>query len=164
VVLSFGFARRQIGHELNGFGLVVPHIEGRRIIAASFASQKFPGRSPEDCILIRVFLGGALRPDLLQLPDGDVRELALKELTALLKITGEPQLTDIARWPQSMPQYHVGHLDRVAHIEDRVSRWPGLALAGNAYRGVGIPQCIASGQAAAERVAAARALAGPRMG
>jgi oxygen-dependent protoporphyrinogen oxidase len=83
-----------------------------------------------------------------------LRELALEELSTLLKISGEPQLTDISRWPQSMPQYHVGHLDRVARIEHSVSRWPGLALAGNAYRGVGIPQCIASGQAAAAQIAA----------
>jgi oxygen-dependent protoporphyrinogen oxidase len=158
-VVSFGFARRQIGNALNGFGLVVPSVEGRKIIAVSFASQKFPDRAPPDAILIRVFLGGALQPELLQLRDAELRELALKELAALLEITGEPQLVDIARWPNSMPQYCIGHLERVARIEERLSRWPGLELAGNAYRGVGVPQCVASGQAAAERIAGARLIA-----
>jgi oxygen-dependent protoporphyrinogen oxidase len=152
-VISFGFARSQIGHELNGFGLVVPQVERRRIIAASFASQKFPGRAPEDAVLVRVFVGGALQPDLLQLSDFDLRRLALEDISALLSITGEPQVTDIARWPSSMPQYHVGHLDRVARIEQLARRHPNLALAGNAYHGVGIPQCIASGQQAAEQIA-----------
>jgi protoporphyrinogen/coproporphyrinogen III oxidase len=100
-----------------------------------------------------VFVGGALHPELLQLCDEDLRRLALHDLSALLNITGEPQVTDIARWPVSMPQYHVGHLDRIARIEQRSANWSNLALAGNAYHGVGIPQCIASGQTAAERIA-----------
>ena len=86
------------------------------------------------------------------MPDDDLRRLVLDELGDFLRITGTPQFIDIARWPQSMPQYHVGHLDRVARIEQLAARWPTLALAGNAYHGVGIPQCIASGEAAAEHV------------
>jgi oxygen-dependent protoporphyrinogen oxidase len=153
-VISFGFARCQVGHDLAGFGLIVPQVEGRKIIAASFASQKFPGRAPADSVLIRVFVGGALQPELLQLADPVLLQIALGELKSLLQITGEPQVTDIARWPNSMPQYHVGHLDRVARIDQLTNRHTNLALAGNAYRGVGIPQCIASGQAAAERIVA----------
>ncbi len=152
-VVSLGFARRQIAHPLDGFGFVVPRVENRRIIAASFASQKFPGRAPEDAVLIRVFIGGALQPELLDLPDADLRQLAIDELRDLLHITGEPTITDIARWPRSMPQYHVGHLERVARIEQLSARHPTLALAGNAYHGVGIPQCIASAEAAAEQIA-----------
>jgi oxygen-dependent protoporphyrinogen oxidase len=152
-VVSFGLARHQIGHELNGFGLVVPQVERRRIIAASFASQKFPGRAPDDSVLIRVFVGGALQPELLQLSDPDLGRIALEELSSLLNVNGDPQITDIARWPASMPQYHVGHRDRIARIELLAARHPNLALAGNAYHGVGIPQCIASGQQAAERIA-----------
>ncbi|MCI0335406.1 MAG: protoporphyrinogen oxidase [Planctomycetes bacterium] len=152
-VVSLAFQRNQIGHALDGFGFVVPQVERRRIIAASFASQKFPGRAPEGAALIRVFIGGALQPELLDLPDHELRQLALDELRDLLQITGEPLLTDIARWPRSMPQYHVGHLDRIARIEELAARHPTLALAGNAYRGVGIPQCIASAESAAERLA-----------
>ena len=153
-VVSLGFARGQIAHPLNAFGLVVPHVENRRIVAASFASLKFPGRAPDDHVLIRVFIGGALQPELAELPDAELRQLALEELADLLGITGQPVMTDIARWPRAMPQYHVGHLDRVARIEQLAASHPGLALAGNAYHGVGIPQCITSGERAAERTAA----------
>jgi oxygen-dependent protoporphyrinogen oxidase len=152
-IFSMGFKRSQIAHPLNGFGIVVPNIERRRIIAASFASQKFPGRAPDKAALIRVFMGGALQPELLQLDDAELRQVALQELSELLGITGAPILTDIARWPRSMPQYHVGHLDRVAHVERLTARHPTLALAGNAYHGVGIPQCIASAESAAKRIA-----------
>ena len=153
VVASFGFHRHQIKRPLDGFGFVVPHVEKRRIIAASFASLKFPGRAPTDDVVIRVFLGGAMRPELLDLADSDIQRIATDELADLLHITGLPLIADIARWPHSMPQYQIGHLDRVARIEQRVAQHPTLALAGNAYRGVGIPYCIASGQAAAERIA-----------
>jgi oxygen-dependent protoporphyrinogen oxidase len=152
-VVSFGFHRRQIQHALDGFGFVVPAVERRRIIAASFASVKYAGRAPADDVLIRVFIGGALQPQMLDLPDNELRSVALEELSDLLRIAGEPLITDIARWPRSMPQYHVGHLARVERIEQLAAGYPTLALAGNAYRGVGIPQCIASGQFAADRIA-----------
>jgi oxygen-dependent protoporphyrinogen oxidase len=152
-VVSLGFDRCQIGHPLDGFGFVVPQRERRRIIAASFASLKYPGRAPDGCVLIRTFIGGALQPQLLNLADAELTRVACEELSALLSVNGDPLVTDVARWPASMPQYHVGHLDRVARIEQLAARWPNLALAGNAYHGVGIPHCIASGQAAAERLA-----------
>jgi oxygen-dependent protoporphyrinogen oxidase len=151
-VVSLGFARHAIGRPLNSFGFVVPQVERRRIIAASFASLKFTGRAPDDSILIRAFIGGALQPELAELPDADLRRVALEELIELLQITGEPLFVDIARWPASMSQYHVGHLQRVARIEQLAAHHPNLALAGNAYHGVGIPQCIASGNQAAEKI------------
>jgi oxygen-dependent protoporphyrinogen oxidase len=153
-VVSLGFARERIGHSLDGFGFVVPQGAGRRIIAGSFASLKFPGRAPAEHVLFRVFVGGALQPELLGLSDHELVQVARDELTELLQISGEPLLADIARWPRSMPQYHVGHLDRLRRIERLAAAHPRFALAGNAYRGVGIPQCITSGQAAAERIAA----------
>jgi protoporphyrinogen/coproporphyrinogen III oxidase len=155
VIVSVAYRREQIGHPLDGFGFIVPQIERRQVIAASFASLKFPARAPNDGVLIRVFIGGALQPELLERPDDELTQIATTELTELLQISGGPLLVDIARWPRSMPQYHVGHLDRVARIEQLVSRYPTFALAGNAYRGVGIPQCIATGQAAAERIVSA---------
>jgi oxygen-dependent protoporphyrinogen oxidase len=153
--VSLAFRRDQVGHALNGFGFVVPQAEGRRLIAASFASQKFPDRAPVGSVLIRTFIGGALRPHLLAKDDDELRRIALEELRELLQISGEPIVADVARWPRSMPQYHVGHLDRIARIKQLMDRHPTLALAGNAYQGVGIPQCIESGELAAERVAAA---------
>ncbi|HEX4414437.1 MAG TPA: protoporphyrinogen oxidase [Lacipirellulaceae bacterium] len=152
-VISLGFRRTQISHPLDGFGFVVPENERRRIIAGSFASLKFPGRAPEHHVLIRVFIGGALQPEMQRLPDDELIRIATEELTELLQITGSPVVTDVARWPNSMPQYHVGHLARVRRIEQIVTQHPTLALAGNAYRGVGIPHCVLSGESAASRIA-----------
>jgi len=153
-VVSLGFARNQIRHPLDGFGFVVPAVERRRLIAGSFASLKFPNRAPAGQVLIRAFIGGAMQPELLDLSDDELSRVTREELAELLQISGKPLLTNIARWPRSMPQYHVGHLARIGRIEELAGRYPNLALAGNAYRGVGIPQCIASGIAAAERIAA----------
>lgn len=157
-VVSLGFHRSQIAHPLDGFGFVVPAVEHRRIIAASFASLKYPGRAPADNVLIRVFIGGATQAELLDRTDDELLSIAVEELSQLLDVHGNPIVTDVTRWPRSMPQYHVGHLARIARIEQSVAKYPTLALAGNAYHGVGIPQCIASGLAAAERIAAACAV------
>jgi oxygen-dependent protoporphyrinogen oxidase len=153
-IVSLAYRREQIAHPLDGFGFVVPAIEKRRILAGSFASVKFAGRAPEGTVLVRVFIGGACQRELADLPDDVLRTIATEELRDLLGTTGEPQLALVARWPRSMPQYHVGHAALVDAIDRRVSRWPGLALAGNAYHGVGIPNCIHSGETAAEHVAA----------
>ncbi len=148
------FRRDQIAHDLDGFGFVVPTIEGRDIVAASFSSVKFPGRAPDDHVLVRVFLGGALQPELVDLPDEKLQALALGDLNQLLRIDGDPQRVDLVRWHEKMPQYHVGHVQLVDAIEERVASQEGLELAGNAYRGVGIPQCVHSGDLAARRLAA----------
>jgi oxygen-dependent protoporphyrinogen oxidase len=147
------YRRDQIAHPLDGFGFVVPAVEKRRILAGSFASVKFPGRAPEGMVLVRVFIGGACQRDLADLPDDELRKITTEELRDLLGTSGEPQLAGVVRWPRSMPQYHVGHAALVSAIERRISHWPTLALAGNAYHGVGIPNCIHSGETAAERIA-----------
>jgi oxygen-dependent protoporphyrinogen oxidase len=151
VVVSMAFDRRQIRQPLDGFGFVVPAIERRRILSASFPSVKFPGRAPVGKALIRTFVGGACQRELVDLSDAVLERIVTEELRDLLGITGQPLWAMIARWSQSMPQYHLGHLDRVARIEAQASALPGLALAGNAYRGVGIPHAIRSGEEAAER-------------
>lgn len=151
-VVSTAYQRDQVGRPLEAFGMVVPAIERRQIVAASFSSVKFPGRAPDDAVLIRTFVGGACQASLAARSDEELRLLVRAELDELLAIRGEPLLCDIARWPQAMPQYHVGHLDKVARIEQRIAELPGLALAGNAYRGVGIPHCIHSGETAAEKI------------
>jgi oxygen-dependent protoporphyrinogen oxidase len=155
VVVSVGFRRDQIAHPLDGFGVVVPAQERRSILAISFGSVKFAGRAPAGQVLLRVFVGGACQPELARLDDESLRRMVLGELAELLGARGEPLVCDIARWPASMAQYHLGHLDRIVRIERLVAGLPGLALAGNAYRGVGIAQCIRSGQRAAEIVTAA---------
>ena len=153
-VASLVYRRDQIGQPLESFGFVVPQIERRPIIAASFASEKFAGRAPADRVVIRVFIGGALRPELAELPHDQLAALAHEQLAELMQIVGQPEWTDVVHWPRSMPQYHVGHLNIVVRIEALTLHLPDFALAGNAYRGVGIPQCIRSGELAAEKIAA----------
>jgi oxygen-dependent protoporphyrinogen oxidase len=156
-VVSLGYRRGQIGHALDGFGFVVPKVEDRQILSGSFSSVKFPGRAPAGMVLLRAFLGGAFRREVLDIDDGTLCTIAARELAGLLAIQGEPLLRRVSRWPEVMPQYELGHLDLVAAIESRVAALPGLALAGNAYHGVGVPQCIQSGEQAAARIFAALA-------
>jgi oxygen-dependent protoporphyrinogen oxidase len=144
-----------VAHPLDAAGMVVPRIAGRRILAVSFSSSKFPGRAPAGCVLMRVFVGGALDPAVMQLDDADLEALARREVADLLGARGTPRLVRIERWGHAMPQYHVGHAARVARISAAVARHPGLGLAGAAYTGVGIPQVIASGQAAAAKASSA---------
>jgi oxygen-dependent protoporphyrinogen oxidase len=150
-VVSLAYECSQIGQPLNGFGFVVPLVENRMILACSFSSVKYPGRAPAGTALLRVFLGGACQRELLQLPQHQLLELAEREVGELLQIRGAPLLRHVAR--RAMPQYHVGHLQCVAHIDARLRSFPTLALAGSALYGVGIPSCVQSAEAAAERVA-----------
>ena len=152
VVVSLVYRCDQIRAPLDAFGLVAPAMERRKIIAASFASQKFPGRAPANMTILRVFLGGTLQPDLVELPDEQLIALASAELDDLMGVVGDPEMYQVKRWRDAMPQYDVGHLALVKQIEEAAGQHPGLALAGNAYRGVGIPHCIAYAQQAAERI------------
>ena len=151
-IVSVAYDRAQVAHPLNGMGAVVPAIERSPILAISFSSQKYTHRAPEEKTLLRVFAGGARRPELAEMEDDKLRPLILGELHRLLGISGEPCYCRIAHWPRTMPQYHVGHKDLVARINARVEQLPGLALAGNSFSGVGVPQCIHSGEEAAGRV------------
>ncbi len=151
-VVSLGYRREQISHPLDAFGLIVPLVEKRPLIAVSFSSLKFPGRAPDGHLLLRVFIGGACQPELLEQSDDRLLETAISQLEQLVGAQGEPVLSEVARWKKTMPQYHVGHLDRVSQIESTINEIPGLELAGNAYHGVGIPACIHAGEAAAERI------------
>jgi oxygen-dependent protoporphyrinogen oxidase len=151
-VVLLGYENTQMGRPPDGFGFVVPDIERRPILAASFTSVKFPDRAPPGCTLVRVFLGGAARPELVDRTDAELVAIAAEQSAELLNIHGPPILSHVARWRAAMPQYHLGHLDRVAAIDERIKAWPGLELAGNAYEGVGVPHTIRSGELAAERV------------
>ena len=148
--INFGYRRAAIAHPLNGFGFVVPFIEKRSLIACTFSSVKFPGRAPDDHVLLRAFAGGALQPEIFALAESEMSTRVEADLRELLGISEDPRFIEVAKWERSMPQYEVGHLDRVNEIEALATEIPGLALAGNAYRGAGIPDCIRSGEAAAE--------------
>jgi oxygen-dependent protoporphyrinogen oxidase len=152
--VSLAYRREQVPHRLNGFGFVVPRVENRAIIAGTFSSVKYAGRAPEGYVLLRAFVGGSLQEELFQLDDADMERAVRQELAHLLGIRTPPLFVQLARYPRSMPQYLVGHLQKVDAIDARVARFPGLALAGNAYRGVGIADCVRGGEAAAEAMAA----------
>jgi oxygen-dependent protoporphyrinogen oxidase len=156
-VVNLAYARDRVAHPLDGFGAVVPAAEGRSILAISFTSVKFPGRAPAGTVLMRVFLGGATQPEVFDLDDDALVALARRELGELIGASGDPLLADVARHPRGMPQYTLGHLDRVAAIRRQLARHAGLALASNALDGVGIPDCIRSAQAAADATLAALA-------
>lgn len=150
-IVSLGYDEREVGHPLDGMGAVVPAIEHSPILAVSFSSRKYAHRAPEGKVLLRVFVGGARRPELAEKPDDELLPLVRSHTERLLRIHGEPAFVDIAHWPNTMPQYHVGHKDRVARIRALAAELPGIQLAGNAYSGVGIPDCIHSGETAAEQ-------------
>jgi oxygen-dependent protoporphyrinogen oxidase len=151
-IVTFAISVKQIGRPLDGFGFVVPRVENRAIVAASFSHVKFPDRAPSGMALIRVFLGGAVGIDIVRFTDGELAQTAFDELAKVLRISGPPLSTHVIRWQQKMPQYHVGHLQLVNTIEERVQNLLGIALAGNGYRGVGIPFCVRSGEIAARKI------------
>jgi oxygen-dependent protoporphyrinogen oxidase len=137
-----------------GFGFLVPRTEGRRILACTLVHNKFPHRAPEDHALIRCFLGGNRDEEILQSADAEITSIVRRELQEILGITAEPDFVKIFRWQHAMAQYTVGHKTRVEGIRKMVSSTPGLALAGNAYGGIGVPDCIRSGSEAAGKLLA----------
>ena len=148
--INLAYERGDIRHNLDGFGFVVPFIEQRTVLACTFCNVKFAKRAAADRVLMRAFVGGALQPELLQLSDSEIIDRVEKDLNELLGITGQPLFTQISRWNNSMPQYEVGHLARIDQIDRELEKFPGLVLAGTSYRGAGIPDCVKSGESAAE--------------
>jgi len=151
-IATLAFRRDEVGAPIEGFGLVIPRSEGRRINACTLTSVKFDGRAPEQALLVRVFFGGSDTPEAMRLDDEALLELVRDELRATLGISAAPLWTRIYRWWNSNPQYDLGHLDLVDRLDALCP--PGLLLAGSAYRGVGIPDCIRQGRLAAARAAA----------
>lgn len=151
-IVNLVYRREEIPHPLNGFGFVVPVIERRHILACTFSSLKYMGRAPAEYVIVRVFVGGALQPHLLRQDDALLETSVRTEMRQLLGVTAEPRVRRIMRYEAAMPQYHVGHTERRARIAQLVGTLSGVALAGNAYQGVGIPDCVHSGEQAAESV------------
>lgn len=139
---------------IDGHGYVNPRVEGSPIVACSITSTKFPVRAREGTVLIRAHVGRVGESDPCALSDDDLVNLVHTELTATLGVTSRPTLSRVYRWQEAIPQYNLGHKDRVALIKARLTRLPGLAVAGATYRGIGIPDCISSGDEAAEAVLA----------
>ena len=153
--VNLAYRLEDIPHSLDGFGFVVPFIEKRATLACTFSSVKFAGRAPAGHVLLRAFVGGALQPEMFAL-DEDAMILAVrKDLRELLGIESQPLFAIVEKWPRSMAQYHVGHLDKIQRIRDLIAALPNLQLAGNAYGGAGIPDCIRSGETASDSIAKA---------
>ncbi len=150
--VSIAFRKKDISHPLNGFGFVVPKIEKRRIMAATWTSVKFSYRAPDDSVLIRCFVGGAKNMELVSLDDEEMIKMVRGELREIMGIDAEPVLARVFRWINSMPQYTVGHEERIASIEEMVSRHPGLYLTGSAYHGIGISDSIRNGEVVAKKI------------
>ena len=152
--INLAYRRADVPHPLDGFGFVVPFIENRSILACTFSSVKFPGRAPRDYVLLRAFAGGALQPEVFALDEDELLRRVREDLRDLLGITKPPIFAVTEKWRRSMPQYHVGHLGLVEEIKARVRELSGLHLAGNAYGGAGVPDCVRSGETAANKILA----------
>ena len=151
--VAFGYRRDQVRHPLAGTGFVVPEVERSPLLAVTWVSSKWPGRVPPGSVLLRAFLGGGRDPHRLERDDRNLAELARTALGGVLDIEGPPLFTRLSRWTRQSPQHEVGHLERVAAIEDRLAALPGLFVTGSGFRVIGIPDCIADGRATASRAA-----------
>jgi oxygen-dependent protoporphyrinogen oxidase len=151
VIIHLAFREEDVGRDLDAYGYVIPATEGNDLIACTWSSRKWAGRAPPGTVLFRLNAGRFGRRDLQRLPEEEVFSLARRELAATLGITAAPLLSRISRWEAAMPQYLMDHPQRLRAIDERVAQLPGLFLAGASYRGVGVPDCIASGQDAARQ-------------
>jgi protoporphyrinogen/coproporphyrinogen III oxidase len=139
-----------IPRELDGYGYVIPRREGRKALACTWTSTKFPHRAPDGYALIRVFVGRAGQD--IPWDENELLDVAKQELKLTLGVTAEPLVSRVFLWEKAMPQYNLGHPEILKGIDAALEKHPGLALAGNGYRGIGIPDCIHSGELAVERV------------
>jgi oxygen-dependent protoporphyrinogen oxidase len=151
MTVSLGFDERARATLPAGFGFLVPRKENRRMLACTFVHAKFDHRAPEGKAMLRCFLGGARDPNVLSLHDDEIVAIVRKELREIMNFTAEPLFYRVHRWHASMAQYPVGHSGRISAIEERLTELPGLYLAGNAYSGIGISDCIRTGKSAAEK-------------
>jgi protoporphyrinogen/coproporphyrinogen III oxidase len=150
--IAMAYPAEHVAGAVEGFGFIVPRIEGRDLIAATWTSLKWPHRAPAGHVLIRCYVGGVGREAILQLDDTELVARVRAELSALCGITAAPSYVEVNRWWKAMPQYTLGHLNRLSQLDAALSRYPGLVLTGAGYRGVGIPDCIRDGALAADRI------------
>jgi oxygen-dependent protoporphyrinogen oxidase len=151
VTVALGFDQRVRALLPSGFGYLVPRGEYKRVLAVTFVHNKFPHRAPEDRALLRCFLGGTRDEPVLELPDDEVLQIVRKELREVVGINAEPRFARVYKWRGAMAQYNVGHLERLQRIEQLRCEVCGLFFAGNAYSGIGVPDCVRSGQQAASQ-------------
>jgi oxygen-dependent protoporphyrinogen oxidase len=148
--VNLAYRREDIKHPLDGFGFVVPFVERRAALACTFSSVKFAGRAPQGLALLRAFVGGALQPEMFDLDEAKMTEAVRSDLRDLLGVSAAPIFAHVEKWPRSMAQYHLGHAERLARVRALLRQHKALALCGNAYEGAGLPDCVRSGERAAE--------------
>lgn len=146
-LVNLVFAEADV-RELDGYGYVIPRVEGREALACTWTSRKWQNRAPQGKVLLRVYIGRYGEGDVTEYEDGRLLAIAQNEIKETLNITAQPEFHRIIRYPKAMPQYNMGHLDRIAHIRARLTEHPGLFMAGGMFNGVGIPDCILSGETA----------------
>lgn len=151
-VVCFGMRRDKVGHDLNGFGFLIPYKEGKKILGTLWDSSMFPNRAPDDHVLLRSMVGGARVPHLSMLNDNLLINTVFDELRHIVSLKAEPDLIKIYRWEKAIPQYVVGHGERLRVIAERLKSYPHLYLTGNAYRGVSMNDCIENGYRVAEEI------------
>jgi oxygen-dependent protoporphyrinogen oxidase len=151
-LVSLAFDEAKFDGQRAGFGFLVPKVERDRMAACTFVGTKFPHRAPDDRILLRCFFGGTGDEAILKETDESMVTIAREELRRILGLTTAPLFTKVSRWPKSMAQYTVGHGARMKEIKARAAAIPGLHLAGNAYDGIGIPDCVRTGRQAAKNI------------
>jgi oxygen-dependent protoporphyrinogen oxidase len=152
--VSVAFDEKEVGFNLNAFGVLCPLVEGRALMAATYSSTKWPGRAPPGKVLLRGFVGGPHNQEILKRSDDELVQTVIAEFRDILGLNpfAKPLFSRVFRWHLGMPQYTLGHLDRISKIDDRCARIPGLAIAGGSYRGVGVPNCIESGERAVSKI------------
>ena len=150
--ISLAYKKERFTHPLKGFGFVVPKKENRHIMAVTWTSSKFFNRSPDDAVLIRCFIGGAMNQKLVFQSDDEIIKLVKADLKEIMSIKEEPLFSRIYRWDRAMPQYTIGHESRIKAIEQIVKGLKNIQLCGSAYHGIGISDCINSGNIAAQNI------------
>ncbi len=148
ITVALGFERSAVNDQMRGFGFLVPKLERRRLLACTWVGNKFPYRVPDSLALLRCFLADENPVE----SDDAIVETVREEVRDIAGVTAEPLFSRVFRWPRSMAQYTVGHGDRIRELETRLESQSGLHVAGNAYHGIGVPDCVRMGKEAAERI------------
>ena len=151
-VVSLGYRQQDVGHSLNGFGFLVPRSSGLRVLGSVWNSSLFPGRTPDGHALLTSFVGGATDPSATKLKSEELAALVHREISTVLSMKSDPAFSNVTIWPRALPQYNLGHSDRLAAVAKSCSRFPGLWLTGNYFQGPAIGSCVDQALAVAGEV------------
>ncbi len=152
-VACLGYQRKHIGHDIDGFGFLIPRTENLRILGSIWTSSIFAGRSPEGMVQLRTMIGGDTDPKAVKLSDDDLLQITHKELSGILNISKQPEYVNIFKWSRGIPQFTMGHPERVRIIDEHQEKYPGLLFTGNAYDGIGLNDCVVRSDKVVEQTA-----------